>query len=332
MTDARKIIVSGIQPSGTIHIGNYLGAIKNWVEIQNSGNYDCFFFVADLHAITVSYDASQFQKTIHNAVLDNLAAGLDPEKCTIFIQSRIKEHSELAWVLNTLAPIGELERMTQFKEKAKEQKEEINAGLLTYPVLQAADILLYKTDFVPVGKDQEQHIELSRTLARKFNSRFGETFKEPKALIQQDSAKIMSLQDPSKKMSKSHSPESHIALFDSDDAIREKIKTAVTDSGKDIKYNPEEKPAISNLLTIYYLFSGEPIKEIENKYQGKGYVEFKNNLAEIIINYLKPLRKRREELEKNPDYVKNALEDGRKKAQKIASVTMEEVKKKTGLL
>jgi len=331
-TKARKIVFSGIQPTGTIHIGNYLGAIKNWAELQNNPDYDCIFFIVDLHAMTIPYDASKFQKAIHDTALDNIAAGLDPEKCTIFIQSQIKEHAELTWILNTITPLGELERMTQFKEKAKEQKKEVNVGLLLYPVLQAADILLYNTDFVPVGKDQEQHVEITRTLARKFNNRFGQTFKEPGALIPKVGAKIMSLQDPAKKMSKSHGPESYIALFDSDDEIRRKIKIAVTDSGKEIQYNPKSKPAISNLITIYHLFADQPIKEIEKRYAGKGYADFKKDLAEVIIESLKPLREKRKKLEKNPDYVKDVLEQGRQKAQKIASATMMEVKKKTGLI
>jgi tryptophanyl-tRNA synthetase len=328
----KKIVFSGIQPSGEIHIGNYLGAIKNWAELQNNPDYDCIFFIVDLHAMTIPYNAREFHKIIFNTAVDNIAAGLDPEKCTLFVQSQIKEHAELTWILNTLTPLGELERMTQFKEKAKEQKKEVNVGLLTYPVLQAADILLYNTDFVPVGKDQEQHVEFTRALARKFNSRFGNVFKEPQALIPKIGAKIMSLQDPAKKMSKSHGSESYIALFDSDDEIRKKIKIAVTDSGKEIKYDEGNKPAISNLLTVYHLFSGRPIKEIENVYAGKGYAEFKNKLAEVIIEYLKPLRQRREELEKKPDYVKSALEQGRTRAQKIASQTMEKVKKATGLI
>lgn len=327
----KKIVFSGIQPSGTIHIGNYLGAIKHWIKLQEDKNYDCIFSIVDLHAMTVPYDADKFQETIYNTVLDNLAAGLNPEKCTLFIQSQIKEHSELTWILNTITPVGELERMTQYKEKAKEQKEEVNAGLLTYPVLQAADILLYKTDYVPVGKDQEQHIEFSRTLCRKFNNRFGKVFKEPQTLIPKVGAKIMSLSNPMKKMSKSHGPESYIALFDSEKEIREKIKTAITDSGKEIKYDPKKKPAISNLLIIYHLFSQKPIKEIEKMYAEKGYAEFKKDLAEVIIGCLKPLKEKRLKLEKNPAYIKRILEEGRKRAQKIASQTMEEVKKRTGL-
>ncbi len=326
----KKIIFSGIQPTGTIHIGNYLGAIKNWVELQKNPNYDCFFSIVDLHAMTIPYNSKKFQEIIYNTVLDNLAAGLDPKKCTLFIQSQIKEHSELTWILDTITPLGELERMTQFKEKAEEQKKEVNAGLLTYPVLQAADILLYKTDSVPVGKDQQQHVEFTRTLARKFNARFGNIFKEPEVLIPKFGAKIMSLQDPSKKMSKSQ-PESYIALFDSEDEIRRKIKISVTDSGKEIKYDEKNKPAIPNLRTIYHLFSEKPIKEIEKKYSGKGYADFKKDLVETIIEYLKPLREKRQKIAKNPDYVRDILEKGRIRAQKIASRTMEEVKKKTGL-
>ena len=330
MASEKKIIFSGIQPSGNIHIGNYLGAIKNWVDLQNNSDYDCIFFIVDLHAMTIPYDPKKFQKVIYNAALDNLAAGLDPKKCTIFVQSQIKEHAELTWILSTLTPLGELERMTQFKEKSKEQKE-VNVGLLTYPVLQAADILLYQADFAPVGKDQEQHIEFTRALARKFNGRFGNVFKEPRALIPKIGAKIMSLSDPLKKMSKSHGPDSYIALFDSDDEIRQKIKRAITDSGKEVKYNPKNKPAISNLLIIYHLFSGKPMKELEKMYVGKNYADFKKDLAEIVIEHLKPLRKKRGELEKNSNYVRNILEQGRKRAQKIAARTMEEAKKAAGL-
>ncbi len=330
MASEKKIIFSGIQPSGNIHIGNYLGAIKNWVDLQNNSDYDCIFFIVDLHAMTIPYDPKKFQKVIYNAALDNLAAGLDPKKCTIFVQSQIKEHAELTWILSTLTPLGELERMTQFKEKSKEQKE-VNVGLLTYPVLQAADILLYQADFAPVGKDQEQHIEFTRALARKFNGRFGNVFKEPRALIPKIGAKIMSLSDPLKKMSKSHGPNSYIALFDSDDEIRRKIKIAITDSGKEVKYNQKNKPAISNLLIIYHLFSGKPMKELEKMYVGKNYADFKKDLAEIVIEHLKPLRKKRGELEKNSNYVRNILEQGRKRAQKIAARTMEEAKKAAGL-
>ena len=323
-------IFSGIQPTGALHIGNYLGMLKQSVELQKEGG--CIYCVVDLHAMTIPYDPKQMQKNILDMTVCYLAAGIDPAKSILFIQSKVPEHTELAWILNTITPIGDLMRMTQYKDKSKQFKEEIGAGLLNYPVLMAADILLYKTQVVPVGKDQEQHVEFTRTLARKFNSKFGEIFKEPAALIPRVGAKIMSLTDPSKKMSKSHGAESYIALFDSDEAIRRKIKIAVTDSEKETRYDPKNKPAISNLITIYHLFADQPIKEIEKRYAGKGYADLKKGLAEVIIDYLKPLRQKREKLEKNPDYVKNVLEQGRQKAQKIAAATMLEVKKKTGLI
>lgn len=321
-------ILSGIQPTGTLHIGNYLGAIKQWVELQKKN--PCIFPIVDLHSLTIDYNPRKMQKNILNAAMDYLSAGLDPKKCIIFVQSEIKEHAELAWLLETITPIGELERMTQFKEKAKQHKENVNAGLLAYPILMAADILLYKAELVPVGDDQVQHVELARTIARKFNNKFGKTFPEPKAQVLKLGARIMSLTDPSKKMSKTGNE--GIALSDSADTIRQKIKTAVTDSGKEIKYDEKNKPAISNLLTIYHLFSGKSIKEIEQKYQGKGYAEFKKDLAEVIIKGLKPFQERRKKYEKNPRLVEKILTEGVKKAQKIAQKTMKEAKKKMGLV
>ncbi len=323
-------IFSGIQPTGTLHIGNYLGAIKQWVNLQKKAN--CIFGIVDLHAITIPYEPKQMQKNILSAAMDYLAVGLDPKKCIVFVQSHIKEHAELAWLLETLTPIGELERMTQFKEKAQQHKENINAGLFAYPVLMAADIILYKTDAVPVGEDQQQHVELSRILARKFNNKFGKTFPEPKAQLPKFGARIMALNDPAQKMSKSLGPQSYVALTDSPNIIRQKIKTAVTDSGREIKYDETNKPAISNLLTIYHLFSGRLIKEIEKKYQGKGYSAFKNDLAEVIIKGLAPFQKKRKELEKNPRLIEKILAEGQKKAQKIAQQTMKEIKQKMGLI
>jgi len=323
-------IFSGIQPTGTLHIGNYLGAIKQWIELQKKAN--CIFSIVDLHAITISYNPKQMQKNILSAAMDYLAVGLSPQKCIIFVQSQVKEHAELAWLLETLTPLGELERMTQFKEKAQQHKENINAGLFSYPVLMAADILLYKTDAVPVGEDQQQHVELSRVLARKFNNKFGKTFPEPKAQLPKFGARIMALNDPMQKMSKSLGPQSFITLTDSPEIIREKIKTAVTDSGREVKYDETNKPAISNLLTIYHLFSGKTIAELEKKYQGKGYAEFKKNLAEVIIKGLADFQKKRKELEKKPKKVKKILADGAKKAQKIAQQNMKEIKTKMGLI
>lgn len=322
-------IFSGIQPTGTLHIGNYLGAIKQWVDLQKKAS--CIFSIVDLHAITIPYNPKEMQKNILSAAMDYLAAGLDPKKCIIFVQSQVKEHTELAWFLETLTPMGELERMTQFKEKAQQHKENINAGLFSYPVLMAADILLYKADTVPVGEDQVQHVELARVLARKFNNKLGKTFPEPKSQLQKSGARIMALNDPMQKMSKSLGPQGYIALTDSPEIIREKIKTAVTDSGKEVKYDIINKSAISNLLTIYSLFANKSINEIEKKYQDKGYAEFKKDLAEVIIKELADFQKKRKELEKNPKRVEKILEDGTRKAQKIAQATMKETRKKMGL-
>jgi len=327
-------IFSGMRPSGQLHIGNYLGALKNWVELQKK--HQCVFGVVDYHAITTPFNPKQISKDVKNLVLDYLAAGIDPgstgspQGSIIIIQSHIPEHAELAWILSTLTPLGELERMTQFKEKARQYKESVNAGLFCYPILMAADILLYKADLVPVGEDQAQHVELTRVLARKFNKKFGKTFPEPKTLLQKFGARIMSLTDPSKKMSKTG--DESIGLTDSPDVIRRKIKTAITDSGKEIKFDEKNKPAISNLLTIYHLFSNKSIADIEKKYRGKGYAQFKKDLAELIIKELKPFQEKRKKLEKNPRLVEKILVEGEKKAKKIAESTIKEVKKKIGLL
>lgn len=327
-----KIIFSGVAPSGNIHIGNYLGAIRQWIDRQNSGDYKTFFCVVDEHAITVPQDPEKLRKKIMEVAMLYIAAGIDPKKSTIFIQSHVPEHTELAWILNTITPIGDLQRMTQFKDKSKKQKN-ILAGLFNYPVLMAADILLYQTDIVPVGEDQLQHVELTREIARKFNHRFGETLKVPEPVINKIGHRIMGLDDPHKKMSKSaENSNSFIALLDSPETIRKKIKIAVTDSGKEIKYDEKKKPAISNLLTIYSLFSGKPIKEIEKEFKGKGYGDFKKDLAEVIIAGLAPLQKKYKELENNPEQVKSILKDGASKAKQNASITMEAVCKKVGFL
>lgn len=322
-------IFSGIQPTGTLHIGNYLGAIKQWLELQKN---ECIFCIVDLHAITVDYNPKQMQKKILGVAMDYLAAGINPKKSIIFVQSHIKEHAELAWLLETIAPIGELQRMTQFKEKSKQHKKNINAGLFSYPVLMAADILLYKAKLVPVGEDQAQHVELTRTIAKKFNNKFGEIFPLPKVQLSKFGARIISLNDPKKEMSKSLGEQNCINIADSAEIIRNKIKKAVTDSGKDIKYDEKKKPAISNLLTIYHLFSGKPIKDLEKKYKNKGYAEFKNDLAEVIIKGLKPIQEKRKKYEKNPQLVEKILAEGAKKARKIAQQTMKEVKTKMGLI
>jgi tryptophanyl-tRNA synthetase len=329
-TDDKKIVFSGMRPTGILHIGNYFGALLPLVKLQEEAD-GFFIMIADLHALTTLEDSKNLEKNTLKLAETYLAAGINPDKAIIFVQSQVPEHAELATILGMITPISMLELNPVYKEMQEEHPKQKNLGLLAYPVLQAADILLYKTTYVPVGKDQEPHVEISREIARKFNSRFGEVFAEPKVILQKES-KIFSLQDPSKKMSKSHGDESYVALFDYDDEIRRKIKIAVTDSGKEIKYDEKNKPAISNLLTIYHLFSEKPIKEIEKKYVGRGYADFKKDLAEIVINGLKPLQKKYKEFEKNPDYIKDILEKGRIKAQRIASQTIKEVKKAMGLI
>ena len=322
-------IISGIQPTGSIHIGNYLGAIKQWVELQNKK--ECIFFIADLHALTIPYDEKKYQENILETAIAYLSLGVDPQKSIFFVQSHVKEHSELAWLLNTITPLGELERMTQFKDKAKQFKKNINAGLLTYPILQAADILLYKAEAIPVGKDQVQHIELTRSIAKKFNHRFGNTFPEPKTLLSKHGAKIMALNNPKKKMSKSLGPQSYISVFEDPKDIKKKIMSAVTDTGKTIKYDEKKKPGISNLLNIYSLFSGKSIKEVEKKFAKKGYGDFKKATASLLIDSLGEFRKKREEFLARKVFVKETLKLGAKRAQNIADTTIIEVHKKMGL-
>ena len=323
-------IFSGIQPTGTIHIGNYLGAIKQWIELQDKN--ECIFCIVDLHALTAPYDPKALQNLITEKAITYLAAGIDPEKSIIFVQSQLKEHTELTWLLNTVAPVGDLTRMTQYKEKSKKFKANLNAGLLNYPILMAADILLYQTDVVPVGEDQKQHVELTRTIARKFNQKFGQTFKIPEVRLPKSGAKIMSLQQPAKKMSKTDSPDSYIGLFEEPEAIKAKIMKAVTDTGKVIKYDQKKKPGISNLMAIYSLFSGKTIKEIEKKFKSKGYADFKKSLAELTINSLEPLRRKRKELLSREVYVKEILGQGQKRARTIAQFTLQDAKKKMGLI
>ena len=323
-------ILSGIRPSGELHIGNYLGAMKNWVELQEE--QECVFFVADLQALTTPYSPQNLQKNIFETVIAYLAAGISPEKSIIFVQSHVKEHSELFWLLSTICPVGELSRMTQYKEKSRQFKRNINAGLLNYPVLQAADILLYKPDLIPVGKDQLQHLELTRSIAKKFNQKFGKVFVEPKAYSPKTGARIMSLQNPKKKMSKSDDQQGCIALFEEPDSIRKKVMVAVTDTGKEIKYNLSKKPGVSNMLTIYSLFANKSIEEIEKKFQNKNYSEFKKSLAELIIGSLEDLRRKRKELLTREVYIRDILNKGAKRAEIIAQSTMDEVRKKMGLV
>jgi len=322
-------VFSGIQPSGILHIGNYFGAVHQWLKLQ--GKAECFFSIVDLHAITVFQDPKELQKNIFKTLAFYLASGIDPKKSVIFLQSEVKEHAHLCWILGNLVKVSELQRMTQYKEKIQKSKEKPNLGLLSYPVLMASDILLYQADLVPVGEDQRQHLELVREIALRFNKLYGETFKIPKPLIQKESAKIMGLDNPLKKMSKSaSSPLNYIALDDSPEMIRFKIQKAVTDSGKEIRKSPQ-KPAISNLLNIYSLASGLSIKTIEEKYKNKGYAVFKKDLAEILVNFLSPIREGAQKLLQKPAYLKKIFEEGKKKAQEIARETLREVEKKVGL-
>jgi len=322
-------ILSGIQPTGSIHVGTYLGAIRKVLELQEKE--ECIFFIADLHALTIPRDPKTFSQEVLRVTTELLAAGLNPEKCIIFVQSQIREHTELAWLLNTITPVAELERMTQYKTKTRQFKKNINAGLLTYPVLQAADVLLYQADGVPVGKDQSQHLELTRTIAKKFNQKFGETFKIPQALLYGNGSHIMALTDPKKKMSKSF-PQTCLYIFDTPEVIKKKIMAAVTDTGKGITYNPQKKPGISNLITIYHLFSGKEIKKIEQEFKGKGYAQFKTALVKVLITALEPFRRKKKELGNRDIYIEEILKQGAERARVTAKATMGDVRKKMGIV
>jgi tryptophanyl-tRNA synthetase len=322
-------IFSGIRPTGGLHIGNYLGAMKQWIALQDTN--ECVFCIVDLHAITTPYNPKELQKNILETTAVYLAAGINPDKSVIFVQSTVKEHAELAWLLGTITPMGELSRMTQFKDKSKQHKDYVNAGLFTYPVLMAADILLYKSQGVPVGIDQQQHVELARTIEKKFNQKFEKIFPEPETILPKTGAKIMSLTDPKRKMSKSDDPKSCISLFDTPEQITKKIMSATTDSGKDITYNITKKPGISNLLTIYSLLTDRSVQDIQKDFEKKTYSEFKKSLAEVVINYLEPFRRKQKELQTRDVYVKDILEKGANRAKIIAETTMKEVREKMGL-
>ncbi len=324
----KPVIISGIQPSGRLHIGNYLGALKNFVDLQNSGEYEPYFFIADLHSLTEGYTPEEKRAQIADLAASYLAAGLNPRKSTLFIQSAIPAHSELAWIFNTITPMGELERMTQYKDKSDHM--ETNAGLFTYPVLMAADILLYGAAFVPVGNDQDQHLELTRTIARKFNGRFGETFVEPKAK-HTELPRVMSLADPMKKMSKSQ-PSGCLFLDDEPEMIKKKIMSAVTDSGSEIKFDEANKPGISNLLLITSTLSGKTVAALETEFAGKNYGQFKAAVAEVIVNALAPFRKKKMELVKDPKKALKVFASGAKKANKVASAKLKEAYQKVGLI
>ena len=322
-------ILSGIRPSGKLHLGNYLGAIKNWIELQDKNPEICVFMIADYHGITTPFDPKTYSEQVLDTASEFLAAGLNPEKVLLIRQSQVPQHTELTWIFNTITPKSWLERLPTYKEQLEKSPKYNHVGLFDYPVLMAADILIYKANLVPVGEDQLPHIDITNEILKKFNSMFGETFEPIKAHLAEGS-RIMSLQDPAKKMSKTG--DEGIALTDSPDEVREKIKKAVTDSSKEIKFDEKNKPAISNLLTIYSLLSGKEIKNIEKEFEGKTYVDFKNDLAEVIVEFLTPFQKRYNELKNNIDEVEKILEKSEKEAQEIAQKTLNEVKVAMGLV
>ncbi len=310
--DKKPVILSGIQPSGSLCIANYMGAIKNWVSLQN--DYDSIFLIVDLHALSVKQTPAELRQRCLSFAAQYVACGIDPEKSTIAIQSHITQHAELAWVLSSLTYMGELNRMTQFKDKSKKNEQNINAALFTYPVLMAADILIYQANLVPVGGDQKQHLELTRDIASRFNNQYSETFAIPEPYIPEFGARIMSLQEPENKMSKSDNNLNNIiSLLDEPAVIRKKIKRAVTDSGTDIVFD-EKRAGLANLLTIYSIATGDSISTIENNYQGKMYSDFKTDLGDVIVNMLEPIQKEYQLLMKDKTHIENILKIGAEKA------------------
>ncbi len=323
-----KTIFSGIQPSGTITLGNYIGALRQFVELQDE--YNCYFCIVDEHAITVPQDRLELRKNIKSLAALYLAVGIDPKKATLFIQSEVPAHAQAGWMMQCISYIGELERMTQFKDKSA-GKDAVSASLLTYPPLMAADILLYSTDLVPVGEDQKQHLELTRDLAERFNKKYNEIFTLPEVSIPKVGARIMSLQDPTKKMSKSDpNKKAFIALLDDPKEIEKKIKSAVTDSDGFVKYDRENKPGVSNLLSIYSILGGKTIPEIEEMYVGKGYGDFKADLAEVVVNALKPIQDKYHQLIDSSE-LDDILDEGAAKANKVAGKMLKKMENAMGL-
>lgn len=329
----RKRVLSGIQPTAdSFHLGNYLGALQQWVALQDS--HDAFYCVVDLHALTVESEPPLLYKRTLLAAAQLLALGLDPDKCTLFIQSHVAQHNQLAWVMECLTGFGEANRMTQFKDKSqKSGTDRTPVGLFTYPILQAADILLYQANYVPVGEDQRQHIELTRDLGQRFNSRFGETFVIPEAHIMKSSGKINDIQDPTSKMSKSTASNSGVIdILDSAEINTKKIKSAVTDAGREVKYDVKEKAGISNLMSIHSLLTGKKFAEIERDFAGKGYGDFKAEVAEVVVNYFAPVRKKTFELLEDESHLLTILKDGAEKAGAVAGKTLTKVYKNMGVV
>ncbi|WP_093799439.1 tryptophan--tRNA ligase [Streptomyces sp. Wb2n-11] len=333
MASDRPRVLSGIQPTaGSFHLGNYLGAVRQWVALQES--HDAFYMVVDLHAITVPQDPVELRANTRLAAAQLLAAGLDPDRCTLFVQSHVPEHAQLGWVMNCLTGFGEASRMTQFKDKsAKQGADRATVGLFTYPVLQVADILLYQANEVPVGEDQRQHVELTRDLAERFNGRFGDTFTVPAPYILKETAKIFDLQDPAIKMSKSAStPKGLINLLDEPKVTAKKIKSAVTDTDTVIRYDAVEKPGVSNLLSIYSTLTGETVADLEKKYEGKMYGALKTDLAEVMVEFVTPFRTRTQEYLGDPETLDSILAKGAEKARTVAAETLAQTYEKIGLL
>ena len=329
----QKRVLSGIQPtSDSFHLGNYLGALKQWVELQD-GN-DAFYCIVDLHALTGEIEPALFRKRTLASAAQLMALGISHEKSTLFVQSHVAEHNQLGWIMECLAGFGEASRMTQFKDKsAKGGADSARVGLFTYPMLQAADILLYQAHFVPVGEDQRQHIELTRDLATRFNSRFGETFRLPEGYILKAGAKIYDLQEPTSKMSKSSgSVAGVLEIMDTPEANTKKIKSAATDAGREVKFDEKEKPGISNLLTIHSSLSGRSIAELENEFEGKGYGDFKTAVAEVVVEYLRPIRARALELLEDEKHLTDLLHQGAEKARVVAHSTLSDAYKNLGLV
>ena len=327
----KKRMLSGIKPSGDLTLGSYLGAVKNWAE--RADQYECFYFMADLHAITVRQNPADLRRRTLEQLAQYIACGLDPEKNTLFIQSHVHQHAELGWVLDCYSQFGELSRMTQFKDKSSKHSENVNGGLFTYPALMAADILLYQADLVPVGEDQKQHVELTRDLAQRFNSIYGETFKVPEPYIRKVGARVMSLGTPTNKMSKSD-PNGCVFFMDTPDVIAKKFKRAVTDCDIEncIRYAPAEKPGVANLMSIYSSVTGKTFEEIEREFAGMGYGAFKPAVGDAVIDMLRPLQDETNRILKDKAYLESVYKEGAAKASYIANKTMRKVKKKVGLV
>ena len=327
---SKKRVFSGVQPTGKVTLGNYLGAIRNWTPLQEQ--YECIYCVVDLHSLTVTQVPAELRKNTLDLVALYIACGLDPTKSTLFIQSHVHEHAELAWILDTIAYVGELNRMTQFKDKSRKHADNINMGLMNYPVLMASDILLYNADLIPVGKDQVQHVELTRDVAQRFNARYSDTFVVPEAMLNKAGQSIKSLQDPSSKMSKSDPNDNAlISLTDDADTIRRKLRRAVTDSDTCVRHGAD-KPAISNLLNIYSLCSGESIAEAEKTFEGKGYGDFKDAVADAVISVLTPIQAKQKRLLGDKAYLEGVLKQGAEQAESIARKTLAKVYRKVGLI